>query len=128
MIFKNLSSPLFGENIYEHLDTTSQATHTNALHGPERAAHYGSNRERTTRYPNPSSTGVAIRYSLPVESDVVLQLVDVTVATRDLFTGKLEGGTHELAVDTKNLANGTYFVVLEALGKRVTRQLSVVHP
>jgi hypothetical protein len=81
----------------------------------------------TAVYPNPTSASVTISYYLPSQSDVTLRLVDETGGMRDLATGLTPAGQHELSVDTKPLPNGTYFLILEVSGKRMVKQLKVLH-
>ena len=75
--------------------------------------------------PNPSAGGAEVAFALAAPADATLRVVDVlgrTVAT--LHDGPLAAGPHAAAVG--GLPPGTYVVVLEAGGTRVTRAMTVV--
>lgn len=79
-------------------------------------------------FPNPSASSVTINFGTADVSDVRMQLVDSRGALVMLaVNGRMNGGTHEVSLDTKALANGTYFVMLSANGQQVVKQLTVLH-
>jgi hypothetical protein len=60
-------------------------------------------------YPNPFNTHTTIRYELPTEADVVMELFN-TVGQRvaTLVSGVQEQGQHESIIDGHGLASGVY--------------------
>jgi hypothetical protein len=66
-------------------------------------------------YPNPFNPTTTISFSLPVQSQVHLLLIDVLGnVVKDVAEGIYEAGTHKVTLDASNLASGVYFYKLEA--------------
>ena len=77
-------------------------------------------------YPNPHNGSSVIRFSLPAEGPIGLQLHDMLgrqVASLDL--GVMNAGTHEYRWTDDRLASGTYFLTLHENHHRLTRRIVV---
>lgn len=75
-------------------------------------------------YPNPFNPTTLIKYELPVESDVRLELFDALgrkVAT--LVEARQSAGVHFYALDASRLSSGMYFCLFRAGGFSATRKL-----
>jgi hypothetical protein len=66
-------------------------------------------------YPNPAKGMIKIRFNSPDERYVSIKLYDVTGRLLEkLFTGRTHAGMNEVAIMTSELANGIYFMKLDA--------------
>ena len=66
-------------------------------------------------YPNPFNPSTKIRYSLPVKSNVNLQIYDAAgKEVASLVDGEQPAGEHEINFDAENLTSGVYFYKLQA--------------
>ena len=66
-------------------------------------------------YPNPFNPSTTIRYSLPEQSDVLIEIYNIlgqTVAT--LFDGNQQAGYHTITWQADDYPSGVYFARLEA--------------
>ncbi|MBN8546470.1 MAG: T9SS type A sorting domain-containing protein [Ignavibacteria bacterium] len=66
-------------------------------------------------YPNPFNPSTMIRFSMPVNGNVALNVFNTLgekVAT--LLNGQLEAGYHEVSFDAQNLPSGLYFYEIKA--------------
>lgn len=82
----------------------------------------------TEIYPNPASGSVAISFNLSQESEVTLQVFDMTgryVATvvNELF----EKESNELTWDASGLSPGIYFLKMKAGSYSETKRISVIN-
>lgn len=69
-------------------------------------------------YPNPFNPSTKISYSVPVKSEVTLEvynLIGQKMAT--LFQGAVDAGTHTEVFDASNMASGIYLVKMIAVGE-----------
>jgi hypothetical protein len=83
--------------------------------------------ELYTNYPNPFSALTAIRYDVPTESKVSLQVFNVMgqrVAT--LVNAVKSAGSYEVSFDAAGLSSGSYFLRLVAADKVITRRMMIV--
>ncbi len=79
-------------------------------------------------YPNPAANGSAVSYTMIRSGNVSLNLFDATGRLiSNLDTGNKVAGTYNVDIDTRELANGTYFVILDTEVKNVTRSLVIIH-
>ena len=81
----------------------------------------------SANYPNPFNPVTTIRYELPVNSNVRLEVYDILgrrVAV--LVEGLIESGAHEVAFDASNLASGVYLYRLSTADFVQTRQMVLV--
>ncbi|HEX7319113.1 MAG TPA: C25 family cysteine peptidase [bacterium] len=66
-------------------------------------------------YPNPVKGMIKIRFNSPDERQVIIKLYDVTGRlVNKLFANKAHTGMNEVPLKTGELANGIYFIKLEA--------------
>jgi len=90
---------------------------------PETAAYF----ELSNNYPNPFNPVTTIRYELPVNSNVRLEVFDILgrrVAV--LVDGMIEAGVHEVTFNASNLASGVYLYRLSTADFVQTRQMVLV--
>ena len=72
--------------------------------------------------PNPSRGDMTLSYALPRRANVSLRLYSVSgrlVSTVD--QGTKDAGAHSVSFTSRNLSAGTYFAVLSADGRRLSR-------
>jgi len=68
-----------------------------------------------SHHPNPFNPAAIIRYQLPVNSQVSLQVYDTAgKLVQELVNGWRSAGTHEVTFDGSNLASGVYLYRMEA--------------
>ncbi|MEO0092363.1 MAG: T9SS type A sorting domain-containing protein, partial [candidate division WOR-3 bacterium] len=83
-------------------------------------------------YPNPAKSAMRIRYSLPIESKVSLQLYDISGRLiKTLVNEEKKPGNYSLTFNTKTLGScplraGVYFLSLQTEKKRIIERLVVV--
>ena len=78
-------------------------------------------------YPNPFNPVTQIRYDLPRDADVRLEVFTVTgqrVAT--LVNGRQEAGSHTVAFDASRLASGVYIYRIQAGEFTMSRQMTFI--
>ncbi|MDW8436493.1 MAG: T9SS type A sorting domain-containing protein [Chloroherpetonaceae bacterium] len=91
------------------------ATTTGNLGAPVRETSVASAYELEQNYPNPFNPSTTIRFAIPQQSDVKLEVFNVLgqkVAT--LVNERLAAGTYSKVFDAANLASGVYFYRLQA--------------
>jgi len=78
-------------------------------------------------FPNPAKTLTAIRYSLPIEGKVSLQLYDISGRlVKTLVNEQKKPGIYKINLNTKGLSAGVYFLSLKTESKRVIERLVVI--
>jgi hypothetical protein len=66
-------------------------------------------------YPNPFNPSTTIRFSIPVETEVRLNVYNTLgQEVAEIINGRLKEGYHEVDFDAVNLTSGIYFYRLEA--------------
>lgn len=78
--------------------------------------------------PNPVTRHATVSYALSKAGEISLRIFDL--AGREVQTvtrGYKDAGVYSVNVDTGNLANGTYFFVLDSPAGKVSSSLVVVH-
>jgi hypothetical protein len=78
----------------------------------------------TSVYPNPFNSMTVVNYTLPVPSDVVFKVFDLS--GREILTKtqeKLSTGEHSILLDAQALSSGMYIVNLTASKQTVTRKI-----
>ncbi len=78
-------------------------------------------------YPNPFNPTTVISYEVPEQSQVRLDVFDITgrhVAT--LVNEQINAGQHQITFDASNLSSGVYMYRLQAGSTVMTRQLTLI--
>jgi len=79
-------------------------------------------------YPNPAANGSAVSYTMIRSGSVSLDLFDAAGRlVSNLDTGNKVAGTYNVDIDSRELANGTYFVILDTEVEKVSRSLVILH-
>jgi hypothetical protein len=78
-------------------------------------------------YPNPAFYETNLSYNLPEDANVAIVLKDVSGVTQsEIQPNKMQNaGKYDIVIDTKNLASGLYFVVLNVNGMEITKKLII---
>jgi hypothetical protein len=75
-------------------------------------------------YPNPFNPMTEIRFTLPQDSHVQLDIVDMTGRiVRNVLDERMTAGNHGTVIDASELASGVYFYQLSAGSVKLTRQM-----
>jgi hypothetical protein len=78
-------------------------------------------------YPNPAKSLSVVRYSLPAEGKVLLQLYDISGRLlKTLVDENKNPGIYKITLNTKTLASGVYFLSLKSKEKRIIERLVIV--
>jgi hypothetical protein len=78
-------------------------------------------------YPNPASLYTNIKYDLPMQSAVVINVYDVVGRLLGTYnTGQESAGSHINELNTSNLQTGVYVIKITALGYGKTAKLIVL--
>ncbi len=78
-------------------------------------------------YPNPSTDFAIVPFALNAPSHVRISVVDAAGRAVSVVTdGVFAPGLHKETLDTRSLRAGTYFLILEAEGKRISRAFNIV--
>ncbi|NBC02527.1 MAG: T9SS type A sorting domain-containing protein, partial [Bacteroidetes bacterium] len=86
-----------------------------------------SNFRLNQNYPNPFNPVTQISYELPQQSDVLLEVYDMTgrqIAT--LVNETVAAGSHQVSFDAGDLSSGVYLYRLTAGNQVFTRKLTVI--
>jgi phosphatidylserine/phosphatidylglycerophosphate/cardiolipin synthase-like enzyme len=76
--------------------------------------------ELNQNYPNPFNPSTSIVYSVPMKSNILLKVYDVTGrVVQTLVNENQSAGTYKATMTALNMASGVYFYSLEADGVRV---------
>lgn len=79
-------------------------------------------------FPNPVVNTGMVSFSLRSPCNGSLRLYDVTgTCVQDIVTGYFSAGRHEYRLNTRALAQGTYFVVLDTEYTQTARSVIIVH-
>ena len=79
-------------------------------------------------YPNPSMRNSVMNYTIVHAGEVSVGLFDAAGRLiRVLDHGYRVAGVHTLEINTGDLANGTYFVILDTPVEKVSRSLVIMH-
>jgi hypothetical protein len=75
-------------------------------------------------YPNPFNPTTEIRFTLPQDSHVTLEIVDMTGRViRTVLDARMSAGDHGTVVNATDLASGVYYYQLTAGNIKLTRQM-----
>lgn len=76
--------------------------------------------------PNPASDRTTITYSSPREANVRIILSDITgKMMKELASGRVLSGKHELSISTSDIPSGSYLYILESGNVRLVRQMII---
>lgn len=95
----------------------------------ERVVEFGAPTQLTLHppFPNPTSAQAGVRFALPEETDVQLDLYNVLgERVMTLEHGRQPAGRREIRIETSRLASGTYVLRLIAGGQVQTEKLTIV--
>jgi hypothetical protein len=77
--------------------------------------------------PNPVKRHTALSYALPAAGNVSIRLYSVDGRlVESIYDGRQDAGQYTENVDAGQLANGTYFVVLETANEKITSSLVII--
>ena len=77
--------------------------------------------------PNPSSTESKLSLSLSNTTDITVEIFNMAgTKVKTIVNGTKNPGTHDLIIPTRDLAQGSYTIILTAGDVVITRQLNVV--
>ncbi len=75
-------------------------------------------------YPNPFNPTTEIRFALPTESDVKLNVYNINgQLVSELVNGSKEAGIYSVNFNASNFNSGMYFYTLEANGMSITKKM-----
>jgi len=78
-------------------------------------------------YPNPARSLSVIRYSLPNDGKVSLQLYDISGRlVKTLVNENKNPGIYKISLNTKTLSAGVYFLSLETKEKKIIERLIII--
>ena len=78
-------------------------------------------------YPNPFNPVTQIRYELPQQGSVLLEVYDITGRHVDtLVNDVVSAGSHTVSFDASNLSSGIYLYKLQTANQVYTRKLTVI--
>jgi plastocyanin len=78
-------------------------------------------------YPNPFNSETAIRFSLPIATNVKLSVMNVLgQPVTEIFNGPLSSGTHQFLFDASRLSSGMYYYRLETPLATLARKMYLV--
>ena len=78
-------------------------------------------------YPNPFNPTTMLSYTLPVEENVTIRLLDLRGRVLKVHhQGKQKAGNHLFKLDGKNLSSGSYIAQVEAAGSTLTQKISLI--
>lgn len=78
-------------------------------------------------YPEPFNPTTVIRYSIPKDSYVSVEVYDVMGRkVADLFQGRQSAGSHELTFDGSNVSSGVYFYMVRSDAGWLTKKMLLV--
>jgi len=79
-------------------------------------------------YPNPTANGSSVSYALTRSGNMSLSLFDASGRlVTDVERGSKVAGSYNVDINVRELANGTYFVVLDTPTGKVARSLVIMH-
>lgn len=78
-------------------------------------------------YPNPFNPSTQISYSIPVASEVTLNVYDVTGRrVQQLVSSQQSAGTYSVSLNANNLSSGIYFYEIIAGSYREVRRMTLI--
>lgn len=82
--------------------------------------------QEATLYPNPATDAATLSFSMANDAAVSVRVYDVT--GRDVYNhaAKMERGVNHINIPVTSLAEGVYYVTIDAAGNKQTQKLSVI--
>ena len=78
-------------------------------------------------YPNPFNPSIKIDYSIPIQSQVLVSVLDVNGRTISILKDKLmESGNYNLNWDASSLSSGVYFVHFNVNNMNFTQKVMLI--
>ncbi|MBL0060203.1 MAG: S8 family serine peptidase [bacterium] len=78
-------------------------------------------------YPNPFNPSTSITFGLPIESQVTLDVFDITGRTvATLLNGRIAAGHHRVEFDATNIGTGVYFYRLNTAQNQLIRKMMLL--
>ena len=78
-------------------------------------------------FPNPTTRGIYIQYTISVQSDVEISIYDVTGARKKSIHHEAQpSGWYQEKLDTKELVSGIYFIVLRQGDEKVSKKFLLI--
>lgn len=79
-------------------------------------------------YPNPFNPVTQIRYELPVDAEVTLQIFDITGRKVETLLASVNkrAGSHTVSFDASELTSGVYVYRLQVAGQTITRRMTLL--
>ena len=80
-----------------------------------------------TSYPNPFNTSTEIKYYLPQEAEIKLEVFNLLGRRVEvLYDGKQKAGYHNINWKAKDLPSGIYFCKLTSAGKSIIKKMTLL--
>ncbi|MGE5364653.1 MAG: T9SS type A sorting domain-containing protein [Bacteroidota bacterium] len=116
--FSGLSNPVIDTPyVFVH-----QITRTTAVEQNERLT--PANYRLLTAYPNPFNSAATIRYALPEDENIEINIYDMLGRRiRCLFKGNVKRGEHEYFFDASDLSSGMYIYTVESKDFRMANKI-----
>ena len=81
----------------------------------------------TQNYPNPFNANTTIRFNLPRQAEVTLDIYNILgQRVSSIDNGKLTAGTHTITFDASEISSGVYFYKLTAGELTETRKMTLI--
>ncbi|NBC05555.1 MAG: T9SS type A sorting domain-containing protein [Bacteroidetes bacterium] len=101
--------------------------HASAVDNPNGGGETPSQVQLNQNYPNPFNPTTQISYQLPQQSDVLLEVYDLTgKLITTLVNETVSSGTHSVTFDAANLSSGVYMYRLQTANRVLSRKLTVI--
>ena len=76
-------------------------------------------------YPNPFNNQTNIQFTVPIESNVRITVLDVLGQTvKQIFAGRVAAGSHTVSFNADGLSSGIYFYRMQAPGAVLVRKMN----
>lgn len=100
--------------------------HASAVQNPD-GGETPSQIQLNQNYPNPFNPTTQISYQVPQQSDVLLEVYDLTgKLITTLVNETVSSGTHSVTFDAANLSSGVYMYRLQTANRVLSRKLTVI--
>ena len=78
-------------------------------------------------YPNPTNSSITIKYYIPVNSLVTIEVFDVLGRKIETIVNETQSmGPHAAIWDASHVASGIYYYILQADGYTATKQMTIL--